>query len=416
MAVSSSAPWQASAPQPSFPTLTENLAVDVAVIGGGLAGILTAYFLAQDGCDVAVLEAKKVGNGTTALTTAFITQVIDTDLSELVELFGRRKARLVWDSGAKAIDMIETIVQEEKIECDFMRCPLIVYARSPEERLELAKEHKTAARLGFHTVLHANGDLGFEHNGYWEVPRQAKFHPLQFLQGVARKAADAGVQIFEETRVADITGEEILRVKTARGTVTAQQVVVATYQPFHNPWVTFLKKGMYKSYVLQAETTRSRIPEGIYQDMANPYHYLRVDGNSGKRTIIFGGEDHRSELPISAEKSFNALEERLGELLDDDSFTVTRRWTGPILEPSDGLPLIGEYAPGQFVATAFSGNGMTYSVISGLLIADLINGRKTPWGSVYDPKRKLTPYRLFKKALDYIGEFFGGAVKNIVEQ
>jgi len=207
-------------------------------------------------------------------------------------------------------------------------------------------------------------------------------------------------------------GSGRVTVKLAAGSVTAKDVIVATYAPFNNPGTTKYKKGMYSSYVFEIRLPKQIFTEGLYWDTRSPYHYFRIDRGGEFDRMILGGEDHRAELPVSQKKSFAALEKYLARLLGARSYRIVRKWVGAVLEPVDGLPLIGAYRPHQFVATAFSGNGMTYAMVSALIFRDLILGKKNPWTQVFDPKRKFTLYRVAKKGMDYAAEFFGAAVQN----
>lgn len=402
----------------TFPALKGNLEAGIAIIGGGLAGILTAYLLAREGKDVIVLEKDRVGGGATSLTTAFITQDIDTDLTDLIRWFGEDTARLVWQSHAEAITAIEKIIKTERIDCEFARIPAFIYATEEKDVPSLQNERDSAATIGFRTILRRKPNLGFDHAGYWEIPKQAKYHPLKFLFALRDRCEALGVRIYEKTEVREIRGEGPVTVKTKNGEVVAEKAILATYYPFGNPKKTFAKKGMYVSYVFEAEIPKGGIPEGIYLDLDNPYHYFRIDplrqaqGKPSKDRMIFGGEDHRSELKMAPRKNFSALLAHAKAVFPDMKFDVVRRWQGPILEPSDGLALIGGVKPNQYVATAFSGNGMTYSMISGLLLRDLILGKPSLWAELYDPKRRMKPRRLLRKAIDYGEEFVKGAVRN----
>jgi glycine/D-amino acid oxidase-like deaminating enzyme len=200
------------------------------------------------------------------------------------------------------------------------------------------------------------------------------------------------------------------------GSVTAKDVIIATYKPITNQ-KTHLKKGMYRSYIYEIEVGRSQFPEAIYQDKSNPYYYFRVDRYEKHDRIIIGGEDHKDIFGESLKnKSLKSLEEFFKKIYPSRNYKIITKWSGKVLEPSDGLALIGQIKPAYYVATAFSGNGMTYSMISALIIRDLILGRMNKWAEVYDPKRSiLKPKRLGIKAKDYIEEFFGGALKNMLK-
>lgn len=155
--------------------------------------------------------------------------------------------------------------------------------------------------------------------------------------------------------------------------------------------------------------------QGIYEDTENPYHYFRIDRNGEFDRMIIGGEDNRKEVEFGKQKNFDALRNYLKQLMGDRKFVIVRKWSGPILEPSDGLPLIGEFKPKQLLAAAFSGNGMTYSAIAAMMFKNIIIGKKSKWTSLYDPKRTPTIKQLYVKAKDFGEEFIQGVVKNTIK-
>ncbi len=397
-----------------FPLLPHNIGVDVAVIGGGLAGVTSAYKLAKEGKRVLLLEADRIGEGATEYTTAMITQEVDTDISDLVKIFGEEKARLVWQAGADAIDMIEQIVKDEKIECDFKRVPGFIYASTEDQTKGLQEDFETSQSLGFDGNFSSSGKLALKHFGIWEIPNQAKFHPLKFLFKLSEVISDLGVEIHEKTEATDIeaTDDKIV-VQTKSGKVIADYSIMATYQPFKNPIQTFMKKGMYRSYMMEFAIPKGTLPEAIYWDCSNPYYYFRIDPQEEYDSLIMGGADHRSEIKLDKEKGFKDLENYFKQILPDVNYEIKREWTGPILEPSDGLALIGEYHPRELIATAFSGNGMTYSMISAEILTDLVLGKHNAYAHIFDPKRLPEFKALFQKAKDYGEELIGGAGKLI---
>ncbi len=245
------------------------------------------------------------------------------------------------------------------------------------------------------------------------MENQAKYDAEKFLEGLARRAKELGVKIFENTEVTEISEGSPLLVKTKNGhIVTATDIIVATYNPFNHPRSTRLKKGFYTSYVETIEISNNSLVEAIYWDMSNPYFYFRVDKKEGKTILTLGGADHRKAIPMPKEKNFQALQDHFKKVLPNVDYKIKDKWTGPILEPSDGLALIGQYLPHQYLASAFSGNGMTYSAISGILLSDLILEEENEWASIYDPKRPYNIKRYAKKGKDYVEEFLGGALKN----
>jgi glycine/D-amino acid oxidase-like deaminating enzyme len=404
-------------PTTYFPSLVGHHTVDVAIIGGGMAGILTAYFLAKSGKKVFLLEKEMIGGGASGYTTAFITQSIDTDSSDMISLYGIENAKLIVDSHCSAIDTIEKIIKQEKIECEFTRCSNYIFATTEEKLKDLRKEFQAMKKIGYECELQETaGTLGFVHTGYIEVKNQAKFHPLKFLYAVADRTSRSGVKIFENTNVKDLIvleeGSPIIL--TDNGEIVAKKVIVATYKPFNKTFSLFFKNAMYVTYILELEMEEGKIPVGTYEDMENPYHYFRIDRTEGKDRVILGGEDHRKDIKVNATKNFKALEEYAAEIFGAKSYTIKRRWSGPILEPVDGLPFIGSLKDEEaiFYTTAFSGNGMTYSVISAHILRDQVLDKEHPWLRVYNAKRSLSMKSLAVKGKDFTEEFFRGAVKN----
>jgi glycine/D-amino acid oxidase-like deaminating enzyme len=402
-------------PEPR-PALKEDISTDIAIVGGGLAGVILAYLLSKEGEEVTLVEKKSVGSGATEYTTAFLMQDIDTELQDLVRMFGTRKARLIWQSHRDAIEAIHNIVRREDIDCEFMRTDGYLYANDDAEWKVLKREHRIAERLGFETYLRDENDLPFLNEGYLRLPDQGKFHPLKFLYALSDRAVRSGARIFERTEVMRVAKQKDgWRLETPRGNIRANKVVLATYYPLGNPKQTLLKKGMYVSYIVEAKIPKEILPEAVYLDMMNPYHYFRVDRMGESDRLILGGADHRAEIKMNPTKNFRALEDHMREKFGDLPYVIEKKWSGPILEPSDGLALIGEVRENEYVATAFSGNGMTYSMISGILLRDLLVGRKNQWRDLYDPKRLPTAKSLLIKGRDYGEELFAGAVKNAVK-
>jgi glycine/D-amino acid oxidase-like deaminating enzyme len=402
--------WDEDVKLPSFNPLEGDISTDVVIIGGGITGILSAYLLSKEGKKVVLIEKNSLATGATPLTTACTTQIIDTDLKDLIKIYGADDAEKILSSHGTAINTLEQIIRNENIECEFMRCPNFVFAKSAKEHEVLKEECGLAAQLGLKATFKEGTVGNLRATAYMKIERQAKFHPLKLLAELIQICRMQNVLFFENTEALDLDphGTDI---RTPKGTVYAKWIISATYKPFTEPAGLYLKKGMYRSYVLELQAEKQKLEEAIYEDLDNPYHYFRVDRKETHDRIIFGGEDHREDLPVNEEKNFKALEEHAAEILGNTVFTIMKRWHGPILEPSDGLPLIGPYK-NMLLAAAFSGNGMTYSTIAALMFRDHIIGRHNEWNDIYNPGRTLSPHSLVVKGKDYAGELWGGAIKN----
>lgn len=412
MRISTESTW-ARVKKRNYPILTKEIAAEIAVIGGGLAGVLTAYHLAKAGKKVALLEADEIGKGVTTYTTAFLTNVIDTDLTDLIKMYGAKNAKLVWQSHFEAINTLQKIAKQEKIDCEFMRCDNYVYALDEKEYEDLKKEKTSADKIGFDTKLVKSNYLDFEQAGAWVIKNQGKYHATKFLYGLLAALERLGVKIYEHTEVKEIEELDYFSVQTKNARVLAKKVVIATYQPFNNPKQTLFKKGMYRSYVFEVQIPKGMFKEALYEDMKNPYNYFRIDRGTKYDRMVIGGQDHRNEIKMAPQRNFRALEDYLKQIMNGRSYTITKKWYSRVLEPSDGLALIGETSSNQYVATAFSGNGMTYSVIASEIITDQITNQKNKYSKLYDPKRIPSLYQLAKKGRDYTEELVGGALTNI---
>ncbi len=411
--------WKEGLEKKEYPQLNTNKEAEVVIVGAGMAGIITAYMLIKAGKKVIILDKKKVGAGATHYTTAFLTQSIDTDINDLISMFGKKDTKLILKSHQEAITLIKKIIDDEKIECDFTWCSNFHYAHTEKDVESLEEEFEAMKDLDIDASFSKEGSrLGFQNYGYIEIKDQAKFQPMKFLYALAEIVEKNGGQIFEGAIIEDVDSDEKqVHVKTDKGIiVTAQTAVITTYEPFNKPLKLYFKKAFYTSYVMVAEIEKGKIKEGTYEDTDNPYHYIRVDAGIEKDRLIIGGEDHRSDVPVDKEKSFNALKAYLERVLKDIKYTLVTRWTGPILEPVDGLAYIGQLDKKNILyAMAFSGNGMTYSGISAMIFADLIAGKTNAYARIYTAQRIPTFKALLKKGKDYTEEFIHGAVKNTIK-
>jgi glycine/D-amino acid oxidase-like deaminating enzyme/nitrite reductase/ring-hydroxylating ferredoxin subunit len=366
----------------------------VCVIGAGISGLTTAYLLQREGFQVQVLEAYDVGAGETGRTTAHLTAVLDDRFSHLEKLFGRERTRLAVESHKAAIDVVETIVQGEAIDCDFERVPGYLMCTGGDQ-LPLLREEETASRwAGFADVeslseLRAPG-FAFEGPGL-RYARQATFHPLKYLRGLARAFLRRGGRIATGARAVDVSGGEDASVQLENRTrVRARHIVVATNTPFIDRVKMHTKQYAYRSYVVGFEIPDGAYPGFLLWDLADPYHYVRRVKLEQREVLIVGGADHKTGQANDAAIRYAQLEGWTRARFSEVG-AVTHRWSGQIMEPVDGLAFIGRNPlddDNVYIATGDSGNGMTHGTLAGMVISDLIAGRANPYAVLYDPARK----------------------------
>ena len=385
--------WK-SEPTSAFPPLRVNATCDVCIIGGGIAGMSVAYELARQGQRVMVLDARDVGGGQTAQTTAHLASALDDRFSELSRVHGEEKARLAYESHARAIDEIQAIVARESIDCDFVRVEGYLMLGSPEHEKLLDAELDAARRIGFPGVERlARVQLdSFDSGPCLLFPRQARVHPLRYLAGLAKAVERAGGTIHARTRISGVSGGGVAKVETSDGfEVRAGAVVVATNSPIHLRYPLHSKQAPYRTYALALRVPAGTLPDALYWDTCDPYHYVRLAaGNDGFSLLIVGGEDHRTGTSDDAEERYHRLDQwaRLRFPVWGD---VVHRWSGQVLEPFDHLAFIGSDPSGRrnvFVATGDSGHGMTHGALAGMILSDLVLGRDNPFRDLYEPSRK----------------------------
>ena len=384
--------WTDSASISAFPRLSQNIDVDVVVVGGGITGLTAAYLLAAAGQSVAVLERDRCAQVDTGHTTAHLSMVTDRRLKELERAFGRTHAQAVWDAGLAAIAQVDDIVREHQIDCAFEWVDGYLHARdgvASREQVEgFQEEANLATELGFDAAFVE--DVPFAGGPGIHFGNQARFHPRKYLAGLVTAARANGVQIFEHSDVDEFT-EKPLGVKSNGHSVHAGDIVIAT----HNPLVGVsglvsatlfqTKLALYTSYVVAGRVPRGTMPDALFWDTGDPYQYLRLDRHRDWDLVVFGGEDHKTGQAHDTTERYERLERAITAKVP--AIKLTHRWSGQVIETPDGLPYIGQMTDHQYAATGFAGNGMTFGTLAAVMIADAIGGRRNPWAELFDPGR-----------------------------
>ena len=382
--------WQRSDP-PFLPSLSSHEAVDACVIGGGIAGLTTAYHLLESGRSVAVLERNGL-QGQTVLSSAHLTAALDERYFRLRQMHGRDGARLAAESHSFAISEVERIARREGIDCDFARTPGFLFLAPGESEDLLARELDACHEAGLAgvTYLPTGHSPLFTTGPCLRFADQARFHPGRYLAGLARAIQRRGGKIYTHTEATGAEGGRPARVPTNRGfQVVCEAIVVATNVPFNDRLTMQTKMAPYRSYVIGLVLPEQRLDLSLFWDTADPYHFVRTCfDESGERILLVGGEDHRTGQDEGG-NHFQRLRDWARDRLGIEG-ALRYHWSGQVLEPHDGLAYIGRN-PGDddniFIVTATSGNGLTYGTLAGRLLSDLVNGRENSWAALYEPSR-----------------------------
>ena len=379
--------WTKTVSMPSFPPLEGDIRTEVLVIGGGIAGLLTAHAMREAGVPCVLVEAERLCGGVTGNTTAKITSQHGLIYAKLLAELGPELAREYWLANEAALARYETL--SRSIPCDFQRKDAYIYSLDRPVRLQ--EELEALAKLGIPGDYVRRPELPMKTVGAVRFRDQAQFHPLKFLAAIARE-----LEIYEGTAVRALEGRTA---RTDRGRVTAEHIVTATHFPIFNKYgLYFLKQYQSRSYVLALEGAPD--PRGMYLDEAEGGLSFRAQGE----LLLLGGGSHRTGKPGPG---WAAPEAFAREHYPDAR--EAGRWATQDCMTLDGVPYVGRYGRrtgNLYVATGFNKWGMTSAMAAAMLLRDLVLGRESPWEALYSPRRRMLRPQLAANALE--------AVKNLL--
>ena len=373
--------WADSVDKITFPPLPQDTSTDVLIVGGGIAGILTAYYLKQEGIDVMLAESNEILQGITQDTTAKITVTHGLIYDKLINRFGLNKAQLYLKAQTLALHQYSKLCQT--INCDFEPCDSYVYSLSDE--IAIRKEIEAYHRLGGNAEFSLAKELPFQVAGAVRVTEQAHFHPLKFLYAIANK-----LPIYERTKVLEITPDKAI---TNHGTIRYKKLIIATHFPILNKHGSyFLKLYQHRSYVIALKN--APILNGMYVDESKKGLSFRRH----KDLLLLGGGGHRTgkkggcwqELEDFAKTYYPKAE-------------ITARWATQDCMTLDGIPYIGQYAkstPNVYVMTGFNKWGMTNAMAGAHILCDLVRGKNNPYADVFSPSRSILHPQLAVNAFE----------------
>jgi glycine/D-amino acid oxidase-like deaminating enzyme/nitrite reductase/ring-hydroxylating ferredoxin subunit len=384
--------WIDSTPNTNFSSLTNQVAVDVVIVGAGIVGLTAATLLKRAGKTVAVIESRHIATGVSGHTTAKVTSLHQLIYADLIQQFGEEKARLYAESNQAGLKLVTKFVEEEQIDCDFSRQSAYTYTDKEDNLDQIKEEVEAAVKLGLPASFVRETTLPFPIFGAVKFENQAQFHVRKYLLHLAKGIPDNGSYLFENTRVQKVEEGEPCQVITDKGTVIAQNVIVATHLPILDQGLFFAKAYPKRSYIIGARIEKSKAPEGMFIGIGEQYRSIRTTPYQDGLLLLIGGEGHKVGTVSDTEEPYLKLEAYARDRFGINSFEY--RWSSQDMVSFDKLPYIGKLTPFNqhiYVATGLSLWGMTKGTMSGMLLSDLILGIKNPWAELYDATRA-TPF------------------------
>jgi glycine/D-amino acid oxidase-like deaminating enzyme/nitrite reductase/ring-hydroxylating ferredoxin subunit len=382
--------WIASTSKTEYPALSNDIKVDVAIVGGGITGITCAYFLKNDGLKVAVLEADRIAQGTTGHTTAKVTSQHGLIYNKIITQMGMELAKQYADANESAISVIKKIAEHNHIDCDYVSQPAYVYTQQDEYVQKIADEVEAASSLGIKASYEEKTPFSMPIKAAVRFDNQAQFHPRKYLLALAKGIPGNDSYIFEQSRAVDIEKSTKYIITTAQGKkVTAEKVIIASHYPFYNkPGLYFARIYPERSYVI-AVRAKEKYPGGMYINAEDPARSLRQQHSEKGELILVGGDHHKTGQGEDTVKHYEALVDFANEIFTLES--IPYRWSTQDCMTLDGLPYAGHFTsdtPNMYIATGFGKWGMSNSTVSAMILRDLIIKGESPWQEVYSPSRK----------------------------
>ncbi|MEG0073160.1 MAG: FAD-dependent oxidoreductase [Clostridia bacterium] len=375
----------------NYQKLEEDITVDVCIIGGGITGITTAYYLNKEGLDVAVIEQDKLASKASGKTTGKITSQHGCIYKHLLDTFGEELARKYLYANQKALKNIEKIILEEKISCDFKKETAYVYTteyiqlQTLKDEIEALKAIDSTFPCNYLEEIPMQKDI----LGAVSFNNQAQFHPRKYILSLANIISQKGAKIFENTKALSIKkqGEQYC-ISTKEGKIKAKNVVVATQYPFKNfPGMYFIKMYQSTSYAILAETSMPLL-EGMYISENVQTRSFRTVKDGNKELLLAVGSDHKTGINIDLNSAYTNLEDEIKTIYQDAK--IKYKWNTQDCITLDKVPYIGEFSSimqGIYVATGYNKWGMSTSNIAAEIITDKILNRVNKYEDIFKATR-----------------------------
>ena len=377
--------WQGTSHDTRFPALNENLEADAIIIGGGITGIMTAMKLSEAGKKVVVLEAMRVGRGTTGCSTGNLHVIPDQNLFSIKEKWGKKTTSAVVESRSAMIDEIEAVIARYDLSCGFFRRPHYIFALDEQQAHHLEQERHAALEAGLHVEIITEAPVPFPTGQVLKIEQQAQFHPLNFVLELAEKNNSERCRIFENSKVTEIDDERMI-VQTAQGTVHAGKIIMATHTPKGFD-VLQTELGPYREYGMAASLRNDLYPDGLFWSVEEPSHSIRSYEIDGRKYLIVIGEEHKTGQQEKDVDYYQRVEDYIRSHFEIDA--IDYRWSAQNYRPADGLPYIGKSVASEsiYLATGFGTNGLLYGPLAAAIIADDLTGVENRWAKTYQSKR-----------------------------
>lgn len=379
--------WLERAAARSYPALTEDISVDVAIVGAGMVGLHCAWALADSGLSVALVEARRIGEQATGRSTAKVTSQHGLRYAGLVRDLGKAHASVHAQENEKALRSIADLSERIGADAGFERRDAFIYARNEREAKQLEEEEAAARAAGIEATIEREVRAPIEATASLRFPQQAQFDPFGYLQGLAGLMPE-NVQIYEQSRVERVEYGSPCIVRANGQQIRAARVVVATQMPIVSEGHFFAKAFPFAHAVAAAPLPEGIAVDGMFISAAHPSHSFRTASRNGQTFLIAAGNEYRPGEPDAQRRTVEDLRAFLRQYFRIEE--PSHLWTNEDFRSMDATAFIGQAGkkyPNFFVATGFSAWGITQGAMAGEILAAALQGREHPASSLYDATR-----------------------------
>ncbi|WP_455540139.1 FAD-dependent oxidoreductase [Terrisporobacter sp.] len=383
--------WILSSENNTYETLNKDEKIDCLIVGSGIVGLTTAYLLAKENRDVIIVDADKVGWGTSGRNTGKVTSQHGLIYDAISKKHSPKKARMYYDANEEGIKLVENIVSEYNISCDLKKVPSFVYTLDENYVQDIKNEYETCKELKIPCDYYNNiTGIPLDIKGALCFKDQIQFHPKKYVDQLAKINKKLGVKIYENTSIVDIKTEEKCLVKTSRGySIECNNLIVAS----SNPWYDGLRFYFAKEEASRSYLICTKLKEGIlagnYINVEEPRRTFRnYEDEYGQKYLIIGGQDHKTGKCDNEGKSYEIIEDyaknnfKIGEVLS--------KWSAQDYLPYDEVPYLGRINSKQnniYIVTGTNKWGLSNGSVGAIIIRDLITKNSSKYEQLYNPSR-----------------------------
>lgn len=383
--------WKKTAKNPvSYQPLSQDIEVDVAIVGGGITGVTAAQCLMKAGKKVAIIEAENIGGVTTSSSTGNLYIAVQPYYQNIISKFDLETATVVAQSRKFAMDYIENNVNHHNLDCNFSRRPWFAYIRDENNFAMLENEINAFKKMGFDIQYTSQLPLPLKFTKAAVMENQARFHPLKYVLGLAADLQKKGCYIFENTRIIHMNEKDVCTLETAAGNkIIAKKTILATHTPI-GVNITQLFTAAYRSYVVSTNGKKNAYPEGHFWNFDETHYAICTHAVSSQHPelLMIAGSHHKVGQNSNTNTHYAELEKVLKNWLQADD--IAYRWSAQHYQSADDVPYIGlasRFARHTYMATGFFADGLVYGTAAGILLSDIILKNNNTWMETYQSNR-----------------------------